>query len=128
MAYESIRRKGWSDTVENQCHLLYAICADILTCEIKNICKLENLSEEEGWSIYGLKTVKQVLNQGTVWDSMFLVIRALDVEYKVKVTKHFKRLKENYLATTAFLKDLRQSPEVSKYQPVFYFFSHWQKE
>ena len=58
MAYESIRREGWSNTVENQCHLLYAICADNLTCKIKRLCKWENLSEEKGWSLYGLEIIQ----------------------------------------------------------------------
>ncbi len=39
MTHESITQEGWSDTVENQCHLLNAICAEILVCEIKSLCE-----------------------------------------------------------------------------------------
>ena len=125
MAHESITQEGWSDTVENQCHLLNAICSEILVCEIKSLCEWEKLSEEEGWSLFGLETVKQVLEEGAVWDQMFSVLFAMDLEYRKDVTKHFKRLKEDHQATIEFLRDLRQSPRISKYQPVFDFLSYW---
>ena len=63
MACKSIIPKGWSDanTVENHCHLMDAICAETVALQIKKLCKRLDLSEEEGWSLYGLETVKQVL-------------------------------------------------------------------
>ena len=122
MAYESIMQEGWSDTVENQCHLLNAICTESLVCEIKILCEWAELSEEEGWSLFSLETVKQVLEQGAVWDQMFCVLFAMDLEYRKDVTKRFK---EDHQATIKFLRDLRQSPKISKYQPVFDFLSYW---
>ncbi len=64
MAHESIMQEGWSDTLENQCHLLNAICTESLVCEINRLCEWAKLSEEEGWSLFGLETVKQVLEEG----------------------------------------------------------------
>jgi hypothetical protein len=59
------------DTVENQCHLMDAICAETVALQIK---KRLDLSEEEGWSLYGLETVKQVLEQGVHWDYLFEIL------------------------------------------------------
>jgi hypothetical protein len=57
MACKSIIPKGWLDanTVENQCHLMDAICAETVTLQIKKLCKRLDLSEEEIWSLYGLE-------------------------------------------------------------------------
>ena len=95
MACKSIIPKGWLDanTVENQCHLMDAICAETVAFQIKKLCKRLDLSEEEGWSLYGLETVKQVLEQGVHWDRLFSALFAMDLQYRKDVTKHFKNLK-----------------------------------
>ena len=127
MACKSIIPKGWSDanTVENQCHLMDAICAETVALQIKKLSKRLDLSEEEGWSLYGLETVKQVLEQGVHWDRLFSALLAMDLQYRKDVTKHFKHLKENHQATLDFLKNLRQTPGFSEYRSVLDFLSCW---
>ena len=127
MACKSIIPKGWSDanTVENQCHLMDAICAETVALQIKKLCKRLDLSEEEGWSLFGLETVKQVLEQGVHWDRLFSALLAMDLQYRKDVTKHFKNLKENHQATLDFLKNLRQTPGFSEYRSVLDFLSFW---
>ena len=90
MDCRSIIPNGWSNanTVENQCHLIDAMCAETVTCKIKKLCKRLDLSEEEGWSLYGLETIKQVLEQGILWDHLFFALFAMDLEYRKDVTKH----------------------------------------
>jgi hypothetical protein len=127
MACKSIIPKGWSDanTVENQCHLMDAICAETVALQIKKLSKRLDLSEEEGWSLYGLETVKQVPEQGVHRDYLFEILFVMDREYLKNVTDHFKNLKENHQATLDFLKNLRQTPEFSEYRFVFCYLSCW---
>ena len=127
MSYRHIVEKEWPpvDTVENQCHLMDAICAETVALQIKKLSKRLDLSEEEGWSLYGLETVKQVLEQGVHWDYLFEILFVMDREYLKNVTDHFKNLKENHQATLDFLKNLRQTPEFSEYRFVFCYLSCW---
>ena len=46
--------------------------------------------------LYGLETMKQVLEQGVHWDRLFSALLAMDLQYRKDVTKHFKNLKENH--------------------------------
>jgi hypothetical protein len=127
MAWRSIIPKGWSDanTAENQCHLMDAICAETVACKIKKLCKRSDLSEEKGWSLYGQETVKQVLEQGILWDNLFSALLVMNLEYQKDVTKHFKHLGENHQATLDFLKSLRQTPGFSDYHNILDFLSYW---
>jgi hypothetical protein len=127
MACKSIIPKGWSDahTVENQCHLMDAICAETVALQIKKLSKRLDLSEEAGWSLYGLETVKQVLEQGVHWDYLFEILLVMDREHLKNVTDHVKNFKENHQATLDFLKNLRQTPEFSEYRFVFCYLSCW---
>ena len=125
MACESIIPEGWLNTVENQCHLMDAICAETVACRIKRLCELSNLSEEEGWSLHGLETVRQTLEQGVLWNHLFSALLVMNSEYQKDVTNHFKQLGENHQATLDLLKDLRRTQRFSKYRNILNFLSYW---
>ena len=127
MPYEHTVEKEWPpvDTVEHQCHLMDAICAETIALRIKELSQRLDLSEEKGWSLYGLETVKQVLEHGMHWDYLFAILLVMNGEYLEDVTDHFKNLKENHQTTLDFLKNLRQTQGFSRYRFIFRYLSCW---
>ena len=120
--------KEWPpvDSVQDQCRLMNAVCAGIVTSRIGKLCKQLKLSEKEGWSLYGLQVVKQIMEQGVLWDHLFEILLVMDREYIKGVTEHFRRLNENHLITLDFLDNLRQTPEFSEYRFVMCYLSYWE--
>ena len=55
-------------------------------------------AEKEGWSLYGLQIIKQVMEQGILWDYLFEILLVMDREYLKGTTKHFRRLNGNHQA------------------------------
>jgi exonuclease V gamma subunit len=104
MSYRHIVEKEWPpvDTVQDQCRLMDAICARVVALRIVKLCKHLRLSEKEGWSLYGLQIIKQVMEQGILWG-----------------------LNENHQATLDFLNNLRKTPEFFEYRFVLCFLSFW---
>ena len=66
------------DTMQDQCRLMDAVCAGTVALRIGKLCKRLGLSEKEGWLLYGLKIVKQVLEQGILWDRLFSALLVMD--------------------------------------------------
>jgi ribosomal protein S15P/S13E len=128
MSYRHIVEKEWPpvDTVQEQCHLMDAICARVVTLRIEKLCKHLKLSEKEGWSLYGLQIIKQVMEQGILWDYLFEILLVMDREYLKNVTDHFRRLNGNHQATLDFLNNLRKTPEFSEYRFVMCYLSYWE--
>jgi hypothetical protein len=102
-----------------------AICARVVALRIEKLCKHLRLSEKEGWSLYGLQIIKQVMEQGILWDYLFEILLVMDREYLKNVTDHFRRLNGNHRVTLDFLSNLRQTPEFSEYRFVFCYLSYW---
>ncbi len=112
--------------MENQCDLMNVICAETIACKIKRLCELSNISEEKGWSLHGLETVRQTLEQGILWNHMFSALLVMNAEYKKDVTKHFKQLGENHQKTLDLLKDIRRTQRFSqKYRNILCYLSYW---
>jgi hypothetical protein len=102
-----------------------AISARVVALRIEKLCKHLRLSEKEGWSLYGVQIIKQVMEQGILWDYLFEILLVMDREYLKGTTKHFRRLNGNHQATLEFLNNLRQTPEFSEYRFNFCYLSFW---
>ena len=79
-----------------------------------------------GRSLYGLQIIKQVMEQGILWDYLFEILFVMDREYLKNVTDHFRRLNGNHQATLDFLNNLRKTPEFSEYRFVMCYLSYWE--
>lgn len=103
MGRRNIVQREWPnvDTVEN------------VACEIKIIVSVWSYHRKRA-ALYGLDTVKRVLEQGKLWDYLLSVLLAINSEYLKDVTKHFKDLES-----------LRETSGFSNYQLVLDFLSHW---
>jgi hypothetical protein len=111
------------DSVQDQCRLMNAICAGTVTLRIMKLCKQLEISEREGWSLYGLQVVRQIMEQGILWDRLFEILLVMNREYIRDVTQHFRCLNENHQRTLDFMDNLRQAPEFPEYRLVMCYLS-----
>lgn len=63
------------------------------------------LSEEKGWSLYGLETETSAW-AGSALGRLVSAIFPMNLEYQEGVTEHFKHLAKNHQATLDLLRDL----------------------
>ena len=128
--------------VKNLCHLMNAVFAESVACEIGKLCKEKcrgcevnhpsqrrheciMLSEEQRCISYRLEAIERVIERGIVWKQFIEAVRLLKLDYYEHAAEHFKDLGKDHEVTLSFLMNFRQSSDFSDYQAILGYLSYW---
>ena len=130
-----------SSEVKNVCDLVNAIFYEAVAVEIGKLCKERcrgcevdhprekrheccMLPLEEKWIMYGLEAVERVLEQGILRKQFIEAVLVLKLPHYKRAEKHCKNLERNREVTLEFLKNLRQTMSLDRFQPVLNYLMH----
>ena len=91
-------------------------------CEVNHLSQRRHdclMTEHERWITHG------AIGQDFLWKQFVEAIRVMKLNYHMCATEHYNALKENHEATLDLLMDLKESSNLSDYQPIVHYLSYW---